>query len=142
DEAAAAFQHVLQVRPGDTAAIYNLGGTLAAQGRLVEAVANYRQVVTAAPDDQAARDRLLQLLRQLGDQAASEGRLPAATDCYRELVALEPRDPNLRNNFGILLARAGDVTGAIGQFEAALQIDPKHASARRNLEVARRKVQH
>jgi len=142
DEAAAQFRHALRIRPGDTAALYNLAGTLAARGQLEEAAASYRQVLAAAPGDRGARERFIQLLRQLGDRAASEGRLPAATESYRELVALEPRDPDLRNNLGILLARSGDFSGAIGQFEAALQADPTHASARRNLEVARRKVQH
>src|SRR5215831_589085 len=141
-EAAAQFRHALRVRPGDTTALYNLAGTLAAQGQLEEAAASYRQVVAAAPDDQPARDRLIQVLRESGDRAASEGRLPAATQSYRELVALAPRDPDLRNNLGILLARAGDFAGAMAEFEAALQIDPAHASARRNLEVARKKVQH
>jgi tetratricopeptide (TPR) repeat protein len=142
DDAAAQFRHVLRIRPGDTAALYNLAGTLAAQGHLEEAVSNYRQVVAVAPGDEAARERLIQLLRESGERAASEGRLPAAIEGYRELVALAPRDPDLHSNYGILLARSGDIAGAIGEFEAALRLNPAHASARRNLEVARRKVQH
>jgi Tfp pilus assembly protein PilF len=70
------------------------------------------------------------------------GQLPRASDCYRELVALEPADADLRNNFGILLARSGDPVSAIAQFEAALKLDPAHAAALRNLELARKKRPH
>jgi Flp pilus assembly protein TadD len=142
EEAADQFHHVLRVRPGDTSARYNLAGTLATQGRLEEAASNYRKVMVASPDDRAAREKLIQLLRELGDRSASEGQLTAATESYRELAALDPRNPDIRNNFGILLARSGDTLGAIAQFEAALQLDPQHASARRNLEIARKRVQH
>jgi Flp pilus assembly protein TadD len=142
DEAIGQFRHVLRIRPGDTTALYNLGNALAAQGQLEEAAADFRQAIAASPDDQTARGHLVEVLRQMGDRAASEGRVPAATERYRELVALQPRDPDLRNNLAILLARSGDIMGAIREFEAALQIDPAHAAARRNLEAARRKAPH
>ena len=93
-----------------------------------------------APQDQAARNRFLAVLTDLGDTAASEGRLSDAAESYRELVAIEPGNADLRSNFGIVLARSGDVQSAIEQFEAALKIDPAHQAARRNLDVARRKL--
>ena len=139
EEAAMQFRHVLRIRPADTPARYNLAGALAAQGQLDGAAANYREVLAATPADRAARDRLIGLLRESGDRAASEGRVAAATQSYRELVTIDPENPDLHNNLGILLARAGDITAAIAEFEAALKLDPAHASAKRNLEVARRK---
>lgn len=139
EEAATQFRHVLRIRPGDMSARYNLAGTLAVQGQWDEAAANYREVLAATPTDRGARERLIELLRESGDRAASEGRVAAATQSYREAAILDPENPDLHNNFGILLARAGDIAGAIAQFEAALKINPSHASAKRNLEVARKK---
>ena len=90
----------------------------------------------------AAHEHLVEILQELGDSAASAGRLQPAAECYRELVALEPGNPDLRNNYGILLARSGDLVSALAQFEAALKLDPAHASARRNLELTRQKMRH
>ena len=142
DEAAEQFRHVLRVQPGDATARYNLADTLAAQGRFEEAIAGFRDVLAGHPEDRAAHEHLVQALISLGDAAAAAGRLPQATECYRELVMLEPGDADLRNNFGILLARSGDNESAIAQFEAALKLDPAHAAARRNLDVARKKTGH
>jgi hypothetical protein len=36
--------------------------------------------------------------------------------------------------------RSGDTVGGIGQFQAALAADPAHQAARRNLDLARRKL--
>jgi Flp pilus assembly protein TadD len=142
EEAATYFREALRLRPDDASARYNLSGILADQGRLEEAAAELRPVVTSTPDDQAARRRLTQILQALGDRTAAEGQLPRATAAYRELVRLNDADADLRNNFGILLARAGNVAAAIAEFEAALKFNPAHEAARRNLEIARRKVAH
>ncbi|HTP33063.1 MAG TPA: tetratricopeptide repeat protein [Candidatus Acidoferrales bacterium] len=139
DEAMEQFRHVLRVRPDDASARYNLAVALAGQGRYEEAALGFRELLAGHPEDRAAREHLAQALRELGDAAASAGRLAQAIECYREMVGLEPRDPDLRNNFGILLVRSGDNASAIEQFEAALKLDPTHAAARRNLEIARKR---
>jgi tetratricopeptide (TPR) repeat protein len=139
DEAIEQFRHVLRIQPADASAGYNLASALAAQGRLDDAAAGFRKLLASHPEDRAARERQLEILRSLGDAAAWAGRLPQAAGYYREAVALKPDDPDLRNNFGILLVRSGDIASAIVQFEAALKIDPTHAAARRNLELAKKK---
>jgi len=136
------FRHVLFLRPDDAAARYNLAGVLIEQGQVDLAAAELRKLLAKSPEDRKARARLISLLKDFGDRAAAESRVPEATACYRELVTFEPADPDLRNNLGILLARAGDFPGAISQFETALKINPDHEAARRNLEIARRKVAH
>lgn len=109
---------------------------------LEDAAAGFRGLLAGHPEDRAAHQHLVQILQELGDRAASAGRLQTAAECYRELVALEPANPDLRNNYGILLARSGDFVSALVQFEAALKLDPAHASARRNLELTRQKMRH
>ena len=63
-----------------------------------------------------------------------------AAESYRELVKLEPDNADFHNNFGILLVRSGNVGPAIVQFETALKANPAHDAARRNLELARKKL--
>jgi Flp pilus assembly protein TadD len=143
-EAVEQFQHALRLQPDYSGARYNLANSLAAEGRLEEAARQFREVVSAAPQDTSARSRLATVVRSLGDQAASEGRLEAAIGSYRELAALEPQNADVRNNLGILLMRTGAVAGAVAdavtEFEAALRIDPAHQAARRNLELAKKRV--
>jgi Flp pilus assembly protein TadD len=140
-EAVGQFQHALRVEPGYISARFNLANLLAVQGKLSEAAAGYRQILAAEPSDTAARDQLFGLLVRMGDSAASEGRLGEAAECYGELVAGWPADADLHNNFGIILARSGDLQGAAGQFDAALRLNPLHATARRNLDAIRRRLE-
>jgi Flp pilus assembly protein TadD len=139
EEAIRQFRNALRVRPDDPSARYNLAVALETQGHFAEAAESFREVLASHPEDRAAHDHLIQTLRELGDSAAAAGRLSQAVERYRELVELAPADADLRNNYGILLARSGDRTGAVAQFEAALRIDPGHAAARRNLELARKR---
>ncbi len=142
EEAAAQFRRVLAILPEDASARYNLAGVLADQGRLEEAAGELRSVVEGNPADRAARERLIEILKESGGRAAEQGRIPEALASFRELVALDSGDAELHNNFGVALARSGDTTAAIGQFETALKLKPALEAARRNLEIARRKVAH
>jgi Flp pilus assembly protein TadD len=139
EEAIRQFRQALRVRPDDPSARYNLAVALETQGHFEEAAAGFREVLAGQPGDHAAHDHLVQALRELGDSAAAAGSLAQAAECYRELVGLAPADADLRNNYGIVLARSGDHAGAVAQFEAALKLDPAHAAASRNLELARKR---
>ena len=48
-------------------------------------------------------------------------------------IALDPRDANPHNNLGIAFASIGDLPRARDAFARALEVDPRHASARQNL---------
>jgi Flp pilus assembly protein TadD len=139
EEAINQFRHVLRVRSDDASAQYNLANALAASGRLEEAVRGFRDVLAGRPEDEGAHEHLVQALVGLGDTAAAAGHVAKAANYYGEVIALQPDNADLRNNFGILLARSGDLAGAIAQFEAVLKINPAHAAAQRNLELARKK---
>jgi Tfp pilus assembly protein PilF len=140
EEALEQFRHALRVQPEYPNARYNLANALLAQGKLVEAAESLRLVLAAVPGDRAAREQLRAALIGMGGAAVTAGRLSTAADIYRELVGLEPGNADLRNNFGIILAQMGDVTGALSQFEAALQSNPAHQAAQRNLEQVRTRL--
>jgi tetratricopeptide (TPR) repeat protein len=139
-EALENFRHALRLQPDYTDARYNLANALALQGNLTEAAANFRQVLAALPNDVPSHQHLVDALTQLGGTAFSSGQLEAAAAFYRELVQLEPGNADMRNNFGILLVRTGDINGGIEQFEAALKANPAHQAARRNLDLALKKL--
>jgi Tfp pilus assembly protein PilF len=140
EEALEQFRHALRIQPEYPNARYNLANALLAQGKLAEAAESLRLVLAAVPGDRAAREQLRAALIGMGGAAVTAGRLSAAADIYRELVGLEPGDADLRNNFGIILAQMGDLTGALSQFEAALQSNPAHQAAQRNLEQVRTRL--
>jgi Flp pilus assembly protein TadD len=140
-EAVEQFRHALRVQADYRDARYNLANALAAQGQMEEAAANFRQVLFGDRSDVTVRQHLVEALTQLGGAAFSGGRVEEAARYYRELVELEPGNADLHNNFGILLVRSGDMRGGIDQFEAALKADPNHQAARRNLDLARKKLQ-
>src|SRR6516162_8362318 len=75
-----------------TAGLDTISPTLA-PGRLEDAAAGFHELLVAHPEDDAAHQHLVQILKELGDSAASAGRTPRAVECYRELVTLEPRNP-------------------------------------------------
>ncbi len=139
-EAEEEFRHALRVQPEYTNARYNLANALAAQGKLDDAVGEFRQVVAAAPEDKAARERFAEALRESGEAAERAGKLEAAAKNYAELARLAPSDAAVRNSYGVVLARAGAFAAAAEQFEAALKSDPSNEAARRNLEVARKRI--
>ena len=140
-EAVEQFRHALRVQPDYTDARYNLANALALQGDLSAAAANFREVLSAVPNDIPARDHLVDALTRLATSTFSSGQLEAAGTYLRELVQLEPGNADLHNNFGIVLVRTGEIASAIEQFEAALRAEPAHQAARRNLDLARKKLQ-
>jgi Flp pilus assembly protein TadD len=140
-EAVEQFRHALRVQPDYTDARYNLANALALQGDLSAAAANFRQVLSAVPNDIPSREHLVDALTRLATSTFSSGQLEAAGTYLRELVQLEPGNADLRNNFGIVLVRTGEIASAIEQFRAALRADPAHQAARRNLDLARKKLQ-
>jgi tetratricopeptide (TPR) repeat protein len=137
DAAVDQFRRAVDADPGYVNARFNLGSALLTQGRAAKAAENLRAVAVAHPDDAVARARLVISLTRLAADAVAAGQFTTALGLYRELVGLDPGNADLRNNLGILLARTGDRTAAIQQFEAALNANPSHAAARRNLEQLR-----
>jgi superkiller protein 3 len=107
----------------------NFGAELLRQGKLAEAIAEFRQAVTADPGYAAA-------WRNLGFALDKQGQLDEAVAAYQKAVALEP-EPNAHNNLGVLYDKQGRSAEAIREFEMALKLDPGNAAVRKNLETAR-----
>jgi tetratricopeptide (TPR) repeat protein/4-amino-4-deoxy-L-arabinose transferase-like glycosyltransferase len=138
----------------------NLGAALQTDGRLDEAIAQYRQAIADRPDYAPAYSNLASALRAAGrtdearamyeralalqpDFAAAhfnlanlllaEGHTAAAAAHFERAVREEPASADVHNNLGIALASSGRRDEAIQEFRAAIAVDPKSAKAYRNL---------
>jgi tetratricopeptide (TPR) repeat protein len=138
----------------------NLGAALQTDGRLDEAIVQYRQAIADRPDYAPAYSNLASALRAAGrtdearamyeralalqpDFAAAhfnlanlllaEGKTEAAAAHFERAVREEPASADVHNNLGIALASTGKRDEAIQEFRAAIAVDPKSAKAYRNL---------
>ncbi len=119
---AAAIDHyrkVLSVRPYSGEAHYNLGmAFLSMDGRLDEAVREFKEASTLSPDDTDIRQALneaLSLQRQLAlDMEIYQARLKAA-----------PQDPAVHLRLGQILERQGKPAEAISHYRQAMKYNPQ-----------------
>ena len=116
---------------GDMRAItaLNLGTELQAEGRLDEAVEQYRQVLALTPDDALAHSNL-------GTALAAQGRLDEAVGHYERALALAPGDADAHSNLGNALLSLGRADEGVASLRRALDIDPSSAEAHAALGIA------
>jgi superkiller protein 3 len=107
----------------------NIGAELLRQGKLAEAVVQFRNAVALEPSYAPA-------WRNLGYVLDKQGQVDEAVAAYQKAVALEP-ELNTHNNLGVLYDKQGRHEQAIQEFEKALKLDPSNATVRKNLETTR-----
>ena len=107
----------------------NVGTELQAEGRLDEAVEQYRQVLALTPDDALAHSNL-------GTALAAQGRLDEAVGHYEQALALTPGDADAHSNLGNALLSLGRTGEGIASLRRALDIDPDSAEAHAALGIA------
>jgi tetratricopeptide (TPR) repeat protein len=121
----------VQARPEEAIKRNNFGAELLKQGRLDEAIVEFRRAVEMDPSYVAA-------LLNLGYAYERGGRIDEALGAYRKAIELEPGALFAHNNLGVLYDRKGLYDEAIAAFEKALRIDPSNVTVRQNLERARK----
>jgi tetratricopeptide (TPR) repeat protein len=110
--------------PGDDH--YSLGIALEAEGRLDEAVAEFREAIRVEKAAKAQKNHCIAVV--------------AAIRACRAALTIHPNNVEAHCALGAVLCDdKNDVEGAIREFQAALKIDPKHANTHCNLGVALRK---
>lgn len=100
-------------------------------GRLTEAEALYRQILTAEP-------RHADTLHLLGVAAHQQGRGDVAVDLIRQVIAVAPDVPDYHYNLGIVLTALGRLDEAADACCRAIALRPGYAEAHNNLGNARR----
>jgi tetratricopeptide (TPR) repeat protein len=123
------FEHALRVTDGNYVAYNQLGLALADEGRVQEAIDQYRMALSIRPDFPSAR-------YNIGNALAHEGRDQEAIWQYRQALRINPRDDMAQNNWGMVLGNEGRLDDAIVHFTEALRINPGLTLARNNLGLA------
>src|SRR5215471_17876705 len=156
------WRDTLAKNPAAWLAHTNLGGALARQGKLAEAIEQYEQALQLKPDEAEAYtnlggvlarqgklteavqncERALQLkpdypeaYYNLGVTLSEQGKLPEAIKNYQRALQLKPDYPEAYNNLGIALGEQGNFSEAVQSFERALQLKPDYTEAYTNLKV-------
>jgi predicted O-linked N-acetylglucosamine transferase (SPINDLY family) len=95
----------------------NLGNALKDQGRLEEAVVQYRLVLALRPEDAEIANQIGVCCRILGNDEEAEA-------YYRKAVELDPPCVAAFRNLGWMLKDQGRVAEAAAQFERAFAVQP------------------
>jgi tetratricopeptide (TPR) repeat protein len=135
------WEHSLGVTGSNIVAHQSLGLALLAQGRVDEAVRQYRIATHINPRYAAAHN-------DLGNALLRQGSLAEAVAQYREAARLDPGDAAVHANLALALlrqadqkgevdqARAADLKQAVAQAREALRLDPRLARAHLTLGLA------
>ncbi len=128
DAALREFDDALRLNPASAKAYFDRGLTLARQSRPDAAIESYRRGLALRPNDPTA-------WAHVGDLLAGRNRLAEAESAYRNAISLASH-PDLFNSLGVVLAEQGRLPEAVVEFRRALSIDPTHADAKANLDMA------
>lgn len=131
DEAAAEltkYQEMRNTGEGNLEALQDTAraDTELSEGKVEEAVANYRQACENAPENAAFRYKYSVALHRVGDLETERTQL-------EEAVKINPSLAEAQKQLGYLLARRGDVAGAVEHFGMAAQAQPDWVDAWINL---------
>ncbi len=116
------WRHTLACTSRNGLAHYDLALALVSQGRLDEAIAQYRKALEIKPDD-------VNSLNNMAIVFVGRGQFGEAITHYREALKIDPHSAQLRYNMGYALACQGRLEEAVPQYQKALELDPRCAIA-------------
>jgi tetratricopeptide (TPR) repeat protein len=129
DEAVAAYERALQLRPEDAGIAGDLGRLAHRLGLLTQARQLLAVHLKAQPGDPDSVSVLACVLRDQHQPAA-------AIALLQDAIPKAPGDHRLWNTLGTVLSAQGDSAAAVTFFEEALRLQPGYSSARYNLACA------
>ncbi len=121
-EAAHYASIAVALRPENSTVRLQLADALLRQGKLDEAVAQYREGIRLDKENAYAHNDLGVALNRQGkrDEALAE---------YRKATELDPKDAPAHNNLGNALREQGKLDEAIAEHRQAIELDPTFAPA-------------
>jgi tetratricopeptide (TPR) repeat protein len=154
------FSHAVQVTSKNYLAYNNLGFFQSGQGKIDEAMENYRRALEINPLYEDALNNMgyalagrkrhaeaipfyeaalriktnhVEVHNNLGNALSEIGKIPEAMEHYRYVLSQNPEHADAHNNLGIALAMQGKLDEALSHFRAAIRFKPNYASAHSNL---------
>ena len=103
-----------------------LGRQLHMEGRLGEAAAIYKKILSKDPRNAEALHLLGVVSLQIED-------FPQAIRLIRNSIAMAGENPDYLNNLGQALFSAGDLFGALESYRRGLKSNPRHPDILNNL---------
>ena len=128
EEAIAAHNKALLIKPDFAEAHNNIGAAFQSQGKFEEASAAYNKALLIKPDYARAHYNLGITLQELG-------RLEEAVASYRKAIALIPDYAEAHYNLGNTLQELGRSKDAEASYRKAIAVKPDYAEAHSNLGV-------
>ena len=125
EEASAAYNKALLIKPDYAYAHYNLGNTLQKLGKLKDAEASYKKAIALKPDYAGAHSNLGVTLNELG-------KFKEAEESCRKAIALKPDFAQSHNNLGVTLNELGRFKEADVSYKKAIALKPDYADAHNN----------
>lgn len=120
------FEDIIRKNPLSATPHIEFGNSLDYEGRLDEAIEQYRNAVRLEPLSVASHHKL-------GVALFKKGRVDDAIEQYSIALQLKPDDSQTHNDLGIALAEKGLYNKAIEHFEAAVRLVPDNKTLRKNL---------
>ena len=124
------FRHAADVTKNNVVAHLVLGLSLTEEGKLEEAVQNYREVLAIGANDNLAAN----VHFDIGTVLEHAGRPAEAEKEYREAVRIVPDFFPAHYNLGILYKHSGRRAEAIEQFAIVLRLKPELPTPRQQLQ--------
>jgi tetratricopeptide (TPR) repeat protein len=119
-------RQIIAARPGNADAHNILGVSLAALGRMDDAVAALKRAVKINAGAASYQANLGEILRQAG-------RLDDAAKAIQEAIKLDPNNAQAHNNLGIIQYERKQFADAVASYRRALELRPTMAEALNNL---------
>jgi tetratricopeptide (TPR) repeat protein len=166
EEAILSFRRELEVNPGSWRAYANLGSAYAETGRPEQAIEAYEKSIDKNPDNPEAvltlatlyakvgrNDAARELLARLKPESTNDlnltynraailqqnGDLDEAGLIYERILKQDQFHEGALVNLGVIYAKQGRTQDAIDLWQRALAVNPSNQTARRNLELIKRR---
>jgi tetratricopeptide (TPR) repeat protein len=123
------WEDVVKKSPHKARPHYNLGAAYQEQGRLDDAVKEYKMAINLEPDFVKAH-------HNMGLAYERQGRLDDSIKEYQTAIKLKPDYPIIHSNLGVAYQKQGRLDDAIKEFQTAINLAPDYADAHNNLGAA------
>lgn len=126
EEAIAACNQVLDIRPDHFEALILLGTLLYSAGKTSDAIAAFKRATTVQPDSHIAHNNL-------GNALHDNGQLDEAEAALRRAIALRPDFDLAHSNLANVLKDLGLLDQALAEMRASIDLNPQNSVSHSNL---------